>query len=227
MNRNIKRLLILNAPYFLIGLCATKLGQAYRLAVGSSFSDKLLHLMDGFTEASHSPLPSFYPTDLMVGLCCGAGLRLAVYIKSKNAKKFRKNTEYGSARWGTADDIREYYRRNSLDANGVQNVMQEFGSQRVAHVLAATVKAKDWDARFSPENRAWAATVPTPPNLDAWGDDRNLHFVVNSHSGLTNLFLNQFRTAQEQDRKPSVMQQLKPAQHTPKAPVPGKHIQER
>lgn len=108
MNRNIKRLLILNAPYFLIGLYATKLGQAYRLAVGSSFSDKLLHLMDGFTEAFQSPLPSFHPTDLMVGLCCGAGLRLAVYIKSKNAKKFRKNTEYGSARWGTADDIAPY-----------------------------------------------------------------------------------------------------------------------
>lgn len=108
MNRNIKRLLILNAPYFLIGLYATKLGQAYRLAVGSGFSDKLLHLMEGFTEAFHSPLPSLHPTDLMVGLCCGAGLRLAVYIKSKNAKKFRKNTEYGSARWGTADDIAPY-----------------------------------------------------------------------------------------------------------------------
>ena len=108
MNRNIKRLLILNAPYFLIGLYATKLGQAYRLAAGSGFSDKLLHLMEGFTEAFQSPLPSFHPADLMVGLCCGAGLRLAVYIKSKNAKKFRKNTEYGSARWGTADDIAPY-----------------------------------------------------------------------------------------------------------------------
>lgn len=123
--------------------------------------------------------------------------------------------------------IREHYRRNSLDANAVQNVMQEFGSQRVAHVLAATVKAKDWDARFSPENRAWAVTIPTPPNLDPWGDDRNLHFVVNSHSGLTNLFLNQFRTAQEREKKPSVVQQLKPVQHASETPVSGKHIQER
>lgn len=123
--------------------------------------------------------------------------------------------------------IREHYRDNCLDVSAVQNVMQEFGCQRVAHVLAVTVKAKDWDARFSPENRAWAATIPTPPNLDPWGDDRNRCFVVNSHSGLANLFLSQFRTTQERDRKPSVMQQLKPVQHTPKTPASGKHVQER
>ena len=107
-NVNIKKLLILNLPYLLIGLFATKLGQAYRLAAGSGFSDKLLNIMGGFTEAFQSPLPSFHPSDLLIGLCCGAALRLAVYIKSKNAKKFRKNTEYGSARWGTQDDISPY-----------------------------------------------------------------------------------------------------------------------
>ena len=107
-NVNIKKLLILNLPYLLIGLFATKLGQAYRLAAGSGFSDKLLNLMGGFAEAFQSPLPSFHPSDLLIGLCCGAALRLAVYIKSKNAKKFRKNTEYGSARWGTQDDIAPY-----------------------------------------------------------------------------------------------------------------------
>lgn len=123
--------------------------------------------------------------------------------------------------------ILEHYRDNRMDSDAVQNVMQEFGCQRVARVLAVTVKAKDWDARFSPENRAWAATIPTPPDLDSWGDDKNLNFAVNSHSGLTNLFLNQFRKAQEWDRKPSVVQQLKPVQHAPKTLVPGKHIQER
>ena len=107
-NINVKKLLILNLPYFILGLYASKLGEAYRLAAGTTFADKLTHLMDGFAAAFSSPLPSFHPIDLLIGLCCGAGLRLAVYVKSKNAKKFRKNSEYGSARWGTHDDIAPY-----------------------------------------------------------------------------------------------------------------------
>jgi len=107
-NVNIKKLLILNLPYLLIGLYASKLGQAYRLAAGSGFSEKLLHILNGFAAAFQSPLPSFHPADLLVGLCCGAALRLAVYIKSKNARKFRKNMEYGSARWGNQEDIAPY-----------------------------------------------------------------------------------------------------------------------
>ena len=107
-NVNIKKLLILNLPYLILGLYASKLGEAYRLAAGTNFSDKVMHIMDGFSAAFSSPLPSFHPVDLLIGLCCGAGLRLAVYVKSKNAKKFRKNLEYGSARWGNADDIRPY-----------------------------------------------------------------------------------------------------------------------
>ena len=107
-NINVKKLLILNLPYFILGLYASKLGEAYRLAAGTTFADKLTHLMDGFAAAFSSPLPSFHPVDLLIGLCCGAGLRLAVYLKSKNAKKFRKNSEYGSARWGTHDDIAPY-----------------------------------------------------------------------------------------------------------------------
>ena len=106
--RNIKKLLMLNLPYLLLGLYATKLGEAYRLAAGSDFSTKLLHILDGFVAAFQSPFPSLYPTDLLVGLCCGAALRLAVYVKGKNAKKYRKNMEYGSARWGTHDDIAPY-----------------------------------------------------------------------------------------------------------------------
>lgn len=106
--KSIKKLLLPNLPYFLLGLYATKLGQAYRLAAGTGLSEKLLHIMEGFVAAFQSPYPSFHPVDLLVGLCCGAALRLAVYVKGKNAKKYRKNMEYGSARWGTHEDIAPY-----------------------------------------------------------------------------------------------------------------------
>ena len=96
---NIKKLLLLNLPYLLIGLLATKLGQAWRLAAGVDASTKLLHLPEGFAAAFQSFLPSFHPQDLVIGLLCGAALRLAVYVKGKNAKKYRKDIEYGSARW--------------------------------------------------------------------------------------------------------------------------------
>ena len=105
---DLKKLLLPNLPYLLIGLYATKLGEAWRLAPGADASAKLLGLMDGFAAAFQSALPSFHPVDLLVGLCCGAALRLAVYFKGKNAKKYRKNMEYGSARWGTAADIAPY-----------------------------------------------------------------------------------------------------------------------
>ncbi len=105
---NIKKLLILNLPYLLIGLYASKLGQAYRLAAGTDASTKLLHIGEGFAAAFASPFPSFHPQDLLVGLLCGAALRLAVYVRGKNAKKYRKDVEYGSARWGTAEDIKPF-----------------------------------------------------------------------------------------------------------------------
>ena len=105
---NIKKLLLLNLPYLLIGLFATKLGQAWRLAAGVDASTKLLHLPEGFAAAFQSFLPSFHPQDLVIGLLCGAALRLAVYVKGKNAKKYRKDIEYGSARWGTAEDIKPF-----------------------------------------------------------------------------------------------------------------------
>ena len=101
----LKKQLILNLPYILIGLYATKLGEAWRLAEGADASQKFLHLMDGFTAAFQSPLPSFHPSDLLIGLVIGCVLRLLVYEKSRNAKKYRRNEEYGSARWGTHSDI--------------------------------------------------------------------------------------------------------------------------
>ena len=104
----IKKLLILNIPYILVGLIATNLGEAWRLAEGADISAKLLGFFTTFTVALSNPLPSFHPMDLLVGIVCGAALRLAVYLKGKNAKKYRHNEEYGSARWGTAKDIEPF-----------------------------------------------------------------------------------------------------------------------
>lgn len=105
---NLKKLLIPNLPYAVIGLYATKLSEAWQLTPGVDFSEKLLNIGNGFAQAFAVPLPSFHPTDLCIGLMLGAVLRLAVHLKGKNAKKYRKNTEYGSARWGTAQDIQPY-----------------------------------------------------------------------------------------------------------------------
>ena len=105
---NIKKIILPNLPYLLFVLLGTKCGQAARLAPGMDFSQKALHILDGFRLAFKSLLPSFHPADLLVGLLIAAALRLAVYVKGKNAKKFRKNMEYGSARWGTAADIAPY-----------------------------------------------------------------------------------------------------------------------
>ena len=108
MQINIKKYILPNLPYVMIGLYATKLGQMWRLAPGADFSDKVLGLAEGFSAAFQSASPSFHPADLLVGLLCGAALRLAVYVKGKNAKKYRRNVEYGSARWGNAQDIAPY-----------------------------------------------------------------------------------------------------------------------
>lgn len=105
---NVKKLLLPNIPYVFIGLVATNLGEAWRLAGGAGASQKLLHIMDGLNAAFANPMPSFHPADLLVGAAIGGILRLAVYIKGKNAKKYRKGMEYGSARWGSAEDIKPY-----------------------------------------------------------------------------------------------------------------------
>ena len=105
---NLKKHLIPNIPYVVIGLFATNLGEGWRLAAGSNASEKLLHVVDGLSAAFANPLPSFHLADLCIGAAVGGFLRLAVYLKGKNAKKYRKNMEYGSARWGTAADIQPY-----------------------------------------------------------------------------------------------------------------------
>ena len=105
---HIKKLALPNIPYVFIALFATKLGQAWRLAPGMDFSGKALHIMEGFAAAFQSALPSFHPIDLCVGVAAALLIRLIVYVKGKNAKKFRKNLEYGSARWGKPEDIAPY-----------------------------------------------------------------------------------------------------------------------
>ena len=105
---NIKKFLLPNIPYVFIALFATKLGQAWRPAPGMDFSGKALHLMEGFATAFSSLVPSFHPIDLCVGVAAALLIRLIVYVKGKNAKKFRKNLEYGSARWGKPEDIAPY-----------------------------------------------------------------------------------------------------------------------
>ena len=110
MTSKIKKKIILNIPYFAVGLFCTNLGEAWRIAWGSNMSEKVqgLILYGGFKTAFANMLPSFHPLDLAVGIACGAGLRLAVYIKSKNAKHFRHGEEHGSARWGKHEDIEPF-----------------------------------------------------------------------------------------------------------------------
>lgn len=106
--KKLTKLLALYLPYILLGLIATNFGEAWRLAEGKELGDKIMSLMGTIPVAFANPLPSLHPLDLLVGLCCGAGLRLAVYLRGKNAKKYRHGMEYGSARWGTPKDIESF-----------------------------------------------------------------------------------------------------------------------
>ena len=108
MSNKTKKLLILNLPYFIAGLVCTNLGEAWRIAEGADMSEKLLGFLSALGAAFSNPMPSLHPMDLLIGVCCGAGLRLAVYLKGKNAKKYRHGMEYGSARWGTQKDIEPF-----------------------------------------------------------------------------------------------------------------------
>ena len=108
MSNKTKKLLILNLPYFIAGLVCTNLGEAWRIAEGADMSEKLLGFLSALGAAFSNPMPSLHPLDLLIGVCCGAGLRFAVYLKGKNAKKYRHGMEYGSARWGTQKDIEPF-----------------------------------------------------------------------------------------------------------------------
>ena len=126
--------------------------------------------------------------------------------------------------------IREYYDGNSLDSQAAAQVVEAFGLDRTLYVLANTVQQKDWDGRISPGNKAWAKTIPIQKNPDAWGADRNASFVVDSHPGLTNLFLSTVRQEncqkQEQAHKPSVRAKLQnqPVKNSPKISANKKEV---
>ena len=108
MSNKTKKQLLLNLPYFIAGLVCTNLGEAWRITEGADMSEKLLGFLSALDAAFSNPMPSLHPMDLLIGVCCGAGLRLAVYLKGKNAKKYRHGMEYGSARWGTQKDIEPF-----------------------------------------------------------------------------------------------------------------------
>ncbi len=121
MTKNLKKTIIMHIPYFFIGLFATKLGQMWRFTSGAELGEKIMNLGDGFFLALESPLPSFHPFDIIVGIAVAVVFRLIVYGKSKNVKKYRRNEEYGSARWGKPDDIAPYmdedFRNNVILTN--------------------------------------------------------------------------------------------------------------
>ena len=159
MKKDIKKLLILNIPYVLIGAFATNFGEAWRYAVGSNASEKVQSLiMDGcFGRAFANPLPSFHLIDILVGIAVGGGLRLAVYLKGKNAKKYRHNVEYGSARWGKHEDIEPY-----MDPKLENNV-----------ILSQTEKL----------------TMSSRPAVPKYARNKNVLVVGGSGSGKTRFFI--------------------------------------
>ena len=157
--KQLKKQLILNIPYIVLGLIATNLGEAWRIAAGINTSEKVQSLVfDGvFAAAFSNPLPSFYPTDILVGIVCGAALRLAVYLKGKNAKKFRHNEEYGSARWGKHADIEPF--EDPVFANNV--ILSQ--SERI--------------------------TMSSRPKIPKYARNKNVLVVGGSGSGKTRFFI--------------------------------------
>ena len=157
--KQLKKQLILNIPYIILGLLATNLGEAWRIAAGANASEKVQSLvLDGvFATAFSNPLPSLYPGDLLVGIACGAALRLAVYLKGKNAKKFRHNEEYGSARWGRHADIEPF--EDSVFANNV--ILSQ--SERI--------------------------TMSSRPKIPKYARNKNVLVVGGSGSGKTRFFI--------------------------------------
>ena len=159
MSKKTKKLIILNIPYFLVGLFCTNLGEAWRIAWGSNMSEKVqgLVLYGGFSKAFANILPSLHPFDLTVGIACGLALRIAVYIKGRNAKNFRHNSEYGSARWGKPEDIEPY-----VDPEFKNNV-----------ILSQTERL----------------TMNSRPKLPKYARNKNVLVVGGSGSGKTRFFI--------------------------------------
>ena len=142
---HIKKLVLPNIPYVFIALFATKLGQAWRLAPGTDFSGKALHLMEGFAAAFQSALPSFHPIDLCVGVAAALLIRLIVYVKGKNAKKYRKGMEYGTARWGKPEDIAPYVDpkfENNVILTQTERLMATIRSREISACLVLQAQSQ-------------------------------------------------------------------------------------
>ena len=118
---NYKKLIIPNIPYVFFVYLFDKVGQAVRLAPGADISEKILNITQGFSEAFSNALPSVHPLDLLIGIVGAVVIRLIVYVKGKNAKKYRKGAEYGSARWGNAEDIKDVYKRQPHGERGLKS----------------------------------------------------------------------------------------------------------
>ena len=157
--KQLKKMLVLNIPYIVVGLLATNFGEAWRLAAGTAVSEKIQSLVldQVFARAFANPLPSLYPSDLLIGAICGIALRLVVYLKGKDAKKFRHNVEYGSARWGSDADIEPF--ENPVFANNV--------------ILSQT-------ERITMSNR---------PKIPKYARNKNVLVVGGSGSGKTRFFI--------------------------------------
>ena len=157
--KQLKKMLVLNIPYIVVGLLATNFGEAWRLAAGTAVSEKIQSLVldQVFARAFANPLPSLYPSDLLIGAICGIALRLVVYLKGKDAKKFRHNVEYGSARWGSHADIEPF--ENPVFANNV--------------ILSQT-------ERITMSNR---------PKIPKYARNKNVLVVGGSGSGKTRFFI--------------------------------------
>ena len=152
------------------------------------------------------------------------------HYNEKGEKVYKAKKTFETDKEAIEAAIREHYNGNSLDSQAAAQVVNAFGLDRTMYVLANTVQQKDWDGRISPGNKEWAKTIPIHPNPDAWGADRNTSFVVNSHPGLTDLFLSTVRREycqkQEKAHKPSVRARLqnKPVKNSPKISANKKEV---
>ena len=161
------KLLALYLPYILLGLVATNFGEAWRLAEGKELGDKIMSMMGTIPVAFANPLPSLHPLDLLVGLCCGAGLRLAVYLRGKNAKKYRHGMEYGSARWGTPKDIEPFMAPKFAD-NIILTKTERLIHRRQQSMKPSCRKAVN-DAASMPKIKSWlnrSLLIQSPFNLN-------------------------------------------------------------
>ena len=174
--KKLTKLLALYLPYILLGLVATNFGEAWRLAEGKELGDKIMSMVGTLPLAFANPLPSLHPLDLLIGFFCGAGLRLAVYLRSKNAKKYRHGMEYGSARWGTPKDIEPFQAPKFAD----NIILTKTERLMMSNLTPRTRETKTcwWSAALAPAKRDFGSS-PTFYNVTApmWSLTRRVTII--------------------------------------------------